>query len=82
MIKTLGELKKAIGEVIINHSADRIPEVLYFRQYTSDPLYVIEIKAIHTHEFEKDDKVGNECYADEVPKKLTKGWGKVNGKKF
>lgn len=72
MIKTLGELKKQIGEVIINRTADRIPEVLYYRQYTSDPLYVIEIKAIHEHEFQKDDTFGNECYADEVPVKLSK----------
>ena len=82
MIKTLAELKKQIGEAIITRSCDKEPEVLYFRQYTSDPLYVIDIKAIHTHEFEKDDKFGNECYADTIPKKLTKGWGKVNGKKF
>lgn len=70
MIKTLGELKKEIVEVIINHSADRISEVLYFRQYTSDPLYVIEIRAIHNHEFEKDDELGNECHAHKVPTKI------------
>jgi hypothetical protein len=82
MIKTLGELKKAMGEAIINRTCDKDPEVFYYRQYTSDPLFVVTISAIHTHEFEKDDAFGNECYADEVPGKLSKDWGKVNGKKF
>lgn len=77
MIKTLGELKKQIGEVIINCTCDRDPEVFYFRQYTCDPLYVIEIKAIHEHEFKKEEKFGNDCYADEVPKKLAKTLGKT-----
>lgn len=72
MIKTLGELKKEIAEVIINRTADRIPKVIYYRQYTSDPLYIIEIKAIHEHEFQKDDEFGIECHADEMPKKLLK----------
>ena len=77
MIKTLGELKRQIEEVIINSKADRMSEVLYYRQYTSDPLYVIEIKTIHIHEFEKDDEFGKKCHANEVPKKISKKFEKV-----
>lgn len=54
MIKTLGELKKQIAEVIITRACKEESEVFYYRQYKTDPLYVITISAVHTHEFEKE----------------------------
>jgi len=56
MIKTLGELKKQIGEIIINCTCKREPEVLYYRQYDDDPLFVVTIRAFRTDEFDEKGK--------------------------
>jgi hypothetical protein len=45
MITTFAELKRQIGEVIINETCREKPAVLQYKQYVKDPVYTITVTA-------------------------------------